>query len=343
MDDEIKGEGNSLNYTFRMHDPRVGRFFTVDPLQSDFPWNSSYAFSENKVIHAIELEGLEAYVLNSESEEYTYNQTATENNVPKGYEYVGPSILDVTADYAARNPLLSFFGYDPPFEGGRVNGPDEVYATPDKEWKIGNFTIANWSYLERGKGGEQAVYEAVNGFNIVASYLAGNSVGDSSMRNLDGTSTTTQQGVLGFTSTASFALTGPMASSMRTEKFYRAMSFSEYDALIANRGLSFKPGTELFVSTRESYTRAFLQKSEYDVLVQFNLRSGALNNMASNVVRNGASSVINQGFGNLPKVYSGWADDGLLLFKGERGSLNIGLQQNTGSFNNLIKNIKWID
>ena len=26
-DDEIKGEGNSLNYEFRMDDPRVGRFF----------------------------------------------------------------------------------------------------------------------------------------------------------------------------------------------------------------------------------------------------------------------------------------------------------------------------
>ncbi len=25
-DDEIKGEGNSLNYTYRMHDPRLGGF-----------------------------------------------------------------------------------------------------------------------------------------------------------------------------------------------------------------------------------------------------------------------------------------------------------------------------
>ena len=30
-DDELKGEGNSLNYTFRMHDSRVGRFFALDP------------------------------------------------------------------------------------------------------------------------------------------------------------------------------------------------------------------------------------------------------------------------------------------------------------------------
>ena len=58
-DDEIKGAGNSVNYTYRMHDPRLGRFFAVDPLSDLYSWNSPYAFSENNVIHAIELEGLE--------------------------------------------------------------------------------------------------------------------------------------------------------------------------------------------------------------------------------------------------------------------------------------------
>jgi RHS repeat-associated protein len=60
MDNELKGEGNSLNYTFRMHDPRIGRFFATDPLESKYPWNSPYAFSENRVIASVELEGLEA-------------------------------------------------------------------------------------------------------------------------------------------------------------------------------------------------------------------------------------------------------------------------------------------
>jgi RHS repeat-associated protein len=66
-DDEIKGgEGNSLNYTYRMHDPRVGRFFAVDPLFADYPHNSPYAFSENRVIDAIELEGLESFKVSKE-------------------------------------------------------------------------------------------------------------------------------------------------------------------------------------------------------------------------------------------------------------------------------------
>ncbi|WP_417266701.1 RHS repeat-associated core domain-containing protein [Brumimicrobium sp.] len=64
-DDEVKGEGNSINYKYRMHDPRIGRFFAVDPLAPKYPHNSPYAFSENNVIHAIELEGLEKWELSN--------------------------------------------------------------------------------------------------------------------------------------------------------------------------------------------------------------------------------------------------------------------------------------
>ena len=63
MDNEIKGNGNSINFKYRMYDPRIGRFFAVDPLASKYPYNSPYAFSENRVIDAIELEGLEKVLL----------------------------------------------------------------------------------------------------------------------------------------------------------------------------------------------------------------------------------------------------------------------------------------
>lgn len=62
LDNEIKGEGNSLNYTFRMHDPRVGRFFSKDPLEAKYSWFSPYQFSGNRVIDAIELEGAEQLI-----------------------------------------------------------------------------------------------------------------------------------------------------------------------------------------------------------------------------------------------------------------------------------------
>lgn len=59
MDNELKGEGNSLNFEYRMHDPRVGRFFAVDPLFREYPYNSTYAFQENKLGLGTELEGRE--------------------------------------------------------------------------------------------------------------------------------------------------------------------------------------------------------------------------------------------------------------------------------------------
>jgi RHS repeat-associated protein len=59
MDDEIKGKGNSVNYKYRMHDPRIGRFFAIDPLAFKYPHNSPFAFSENRVLDGVELEGLE--------------------------------------------------------------------------------------------------------------------------------------------------------------------------------------------------------------------------------------------------------------------------------------------
>src|SRR5690606_31049134 len=70
VDSEVKGEGNSVNYKYRMHDPRIGRFFAVDPLAKEYPHNGPYNFSENVVINAVELEGLESKVIIS-SEEYS--------------------------------------------------------------------------------------------------------------------------------------------------------------------------------------------------------------------------------------------------------------------------------
>jgi RHS repeat-associated protein len=62
QDNEIKGQGNSVNYKYRMHDARIGRFFATDPLASKYPYYSPYQFSGNRVIDRVELEGLEPAV-----------------------------------------------------------------------------------------------------------------------------------------------------------------------------------------------------------------------------------------------------------------------------------------
>jgi len=58
-DNEVKGNGNQQDYGFRIHDTRIGRFLSIDPLYRNFPWNSTYCFSENRPIDGIDLEGKE--------------------------------------------------------------------------------------------------------------------------------------------------------------------------------------------------------------------------------------------------------------------------------------------
>jgi hypothetical protein len=51
--------GGAVSFKYRVEDPRLVRFFSVDPLTGKYPHNSPYAFSENRLIDGIELEGLE--------------------------------------------------------------------------------------------------------------------------------------------------------------------------------------------------------------------------------------------------------------------------------------------
>jgi RHS repeat-associated protein len=80
-DDEIKGTGNSLNYKHRMADVRLGRFFAVDPIASEYPELTTYQMSSLNPIWKIEIEGLEgrkfqdANGISNVSESTNCNQT----------------------------------------------------------------------------------------------------------------------------------------------------------------------------------------------------------------------------------------------------------------------------
>ena len=51
--------GQASWFKYRISDNRIGRFISPDPLFRKYPHNSVYAFSENRVIYGVELEGLE--------------------------------------------------------------------------------------------------------------------------------------------------------------------------------------------------------------------------------------------------------------------------------------------
>jgi RHS repeat-associated protein len=110
MDNEIKGDGNSVTFRYRIHDPRLGRFFSVDPLAKKFPWWTPYQFAGNTPIEARELEGLETY------------HTSVENGDPNpepirdpitGWELHGPitpAALEETEE--EWNVEINYMGYE---------------------------------------------------------------------------------------------------------------------------------------------------------------------------------------------------------------------------------------
>jgi len=63
MDNEVSGQGNQYDYGFRIYNPRLGKFLSVDPLTKSYPWYSPYQFAGNKPIIAIDLDGLEEKIV----------------------------------------------------------------------------------------------------------------------------------------------------------------------------------------------------------------------------------------------------------------------------------------
>ena len=141
-DDEIKGEGNSLNYTFRMHDPRVGRFFAVDPLSAKYPYYSPYAFSGNRVIDMVELEGLEPAntKVNPDSQPKGDNWEKTDKSGNYTGEAVPATVLEEITITAAKKvnvveQTLRAIGYGMSEIGGALTGASSISPAMCKAYK----------------------------------------------------------------------------------------------------------------------------------------------------------------------------------------------------------------
>ena len=109
MDNEVKGTGNSISYKYRVHDPRIGKFLSIDPLTPKYPFYSPYAFSGNRVIDAVELEGLEPWLLSDGSEIYgPFNHDyIDENGLIPTYNLnpveISPNNASTTAENSGEN------------------------------------------------------------------------------------------------------------------------------------------------------------------------------------------------------------------------------------------------
>jgi RHS repeat-associated protein len=64
MDSEGMGGGlSTYDYGFRIYNPNIAKFLSTDPLSKKYPMLSSYQFASNTPIMAIDLDGLEAFII----------------------------------------------------------------------------------------------------------------------------------------------------------------------------------------------------------------------------------------------------------------------------------------
>jgi len=78
------GGGNTYDYGFRIYNANLAKFLSMDPLTSSYPWNSTYAFAENRVIDGIDLDGCEYVSINR----HTIDGVTVQLNINK---YIGNS------------------------------------------------------------------------------------------------------------------------------------------------------------------------------------------------------------------------------------------------------------
>ncbi len=92
-------ETGFYSFKWRNYMPDVGRFFNVDPLSEKYAYQSHYNFSENRVIDARELEGLEAVMINKNTMEW---RVKVDNKLGKDYS---KTLLNDAASILSQNGL----------------------------------------------------------------------------------------------------------------------------------------------------------------------------------------------------------------------------------------------
>jgi RHS repeat-associated protein len=96
-------ETGFYSFKWRNYMPDIGRFFNIDTLAEKYTHNSTYAFSENRVIDARELEGLEAELINKST-----RNTPVSNDI-SGFNLNTPAKIELRTNVTQGSLLMNKF------------------------------------------------------------------------------------------------------------------------------------------------------------------------------------------------------------------------------------------
>lgn len=169
------GGGSTYDYGFRIYNPQIGKFLSVDPLSHKFAFYTPYQFAGNKPIVALDLDGREDIWVHEVVNLDTKIRTTTTKEV----------------DEDVKKEIIAFLGYLPDETGGGVlmtsakteNGEtyrvsdyyiEPIVVTGKSSEGDGAImeTLKSWDNLE----GEQGLKKYSNGLNNTGNALTAASV-----------------------------------------------------------------------------------------------------------------------------------------------------------------------
>ncbi len=108
-DNNLKGIGNLLDFGARIHDSRLGRFLSLDPLAKNFPSESNYSFSGNSPLAFVDMNG---------KVKFSAHMLSVLNKYPIAYDYFTKTdmnsignLLDLVKDDRVVNALINNTAY----------------------------------------------------------------------------------------------------------------------------------------------------------------------------------------------------------------------------------------
>jgi RHS repeat-associated protein len=176
-DQEVAGERNSYDFGARMYDPRVGRFFSVDPMARLDVGVSRYSYAGNSPILFVDLGGLFKFPTGSDYEKKYPRLT---NYIKDGIQSIAsnPTILAALSKFSEQSPdqikNALEYGQGPTIivtDNFRTSTPKLGEFTPfqGNDW----FKIADTDLvqkLENATGDERDVYTVMVGITVLHEY-----------------------------------------------------------------------------------------------------------------------------------------------------------------------------
>ena len=169
VDNEVKGDNNSLDFGARIYDPRLGRWLSTDPREGDLPSWSTYAYGLDNPIVFIDPDG---------QFPYTFHIRSFHPDLTFGGGFLGDN-RGYSNDPNSSARIAQRFTFDPSTEQASNRGfannfsmhPAGIVATKGA-WGFGKATPSETHFNVSGENGSYEISTGYAGANSLISLVS---------------------------------------------------------------------------------------------------------------------------------------------------------------------------